>query len=88
MLDKPESGELESKIGRNKAKLGLEREVERACRQLHLVLRVMPLPGTARSYLESYASEAQVVSPRMGTGGRQADDALVFILESHSALHF
>ena len=67
MLDKPESREIESEFSRNKTKLGLEREVERACRQFHLLVRVMPFPGTERPYLESYAPEAKIVSTRMGT---------------------
>jgi len=56
MLDKPKSGEPATEIGRNQAELGLEREAERACRQLHFLMRIMPFPGTERLYLEGYAS--------------------------------
>lgn len=88
MLDKPKSREPQSGIGRNKAKLGLEREAEWTRGQFYLVLRIMPFPGTERLYLEGYTSEAKVVSTEMGTRQRQVDDALVFVLESHSTLYF
>ena len=80
MLDKPKSGEPATEIGRNQAELGLEREAERACGQLHFLMRIMPFPGTERLYLEGYTSQAKDVSTRMGPRERYVDDALVFVL--------
>lgn len=66
MLAEPKSRQLESQAGRGKAELGLEREVERACGQLHLILRIMSFCSTTRLYLEGYTPEAKAVSTRVG----------------------
>jgi hypothetical protein len=66
VLDKLKSRELESEIRRNKTKLGLEREVERAGRQFYFVMCIVPFPGTERGYLESYASDPKIVNTGMG----------------------